>query len=55
MQIWVVYEANSIVPHLFTDRTVALKYRTERASRVRHAVYIQPAELDETQDDEDDN
>lgn len=47
MTHWVVYEANSIVPHVFTTEAAAMTYRTNRVRHVRHQVYIAPLTIDE--------
>lgn len=46
-ELWVVFEANSIIPAIFTDRDEAYAYRTWRAKQVRHQVYVMPAILNE--------
>lgn len=46
-KVWVVYEANAVIPKIFTDELQATIYRTKRVNRVKHQVYIQPAWIDE--------
>lgn len=47
MNVWIVYEANSIVPKVFTDKEMAYTYRTQRVRQVRHQVYIAPGVIEE--------
>lgn len=49
MTHWVVYEANSVTPHVFTSEDLAIAYRNKRLrqDRVRHQVYIAPCVIDE--------
>lgn len=48
-KLMVVWEANSLVPVIFTDPEEAHAYRTRRIKqgRIKHQVYVQPATLDE--------
>lgn len=50
---WVVYEANSLVPKLFIDEKKAYAYRSKRRDRdhVRHQIYVQPAPVEDEEDD----
>lgn len=48
MKIWVVWEANTLVPKPFLKEKDAYEYRTLRQTRdhIRHQIYIAPAELE---------
>lgn len=48
-KLMVVWEANSLVPVVFTNPEDAYIYRTNRikSGKVHHQIYVQPATLDE--------
>ena len=45
-KVWIVWEANTLVPKVFESEARAHEYRSMRTRAVRHPVYIQPGEVD---------
>lgn len=46
MQIWIVWERNSIVPRVFDNEDAARHYREQRSRLTRNTVHIVPGKVE---------
>lgn len=47
-KLWVVWEANALIPQLFTNYDDAATYQRlrQKVTKTKHPVYMQPSDVD---------